>query len=123
MLFDVREKDEYAVSHLLGAVQIDPDLTGEEFLATYGDLLSNQKRAVFYCSVGVRSSEMAIRVRNAMGTSEASNLHNLQGGIFRWHNESLPLAKGAKSTDFVHPYNWRWGKLVNRSDLIRYDPE
>ncbi|MDA9008917.1 rhodanese-like domain-containing protein [Alphaproteobacteria bacterium] len=123
VLFDVREEDEFAVSHLPGAVQIDPDLTGEKFLAKYGDFLSNQKRAVFYCSVGVRSSEMAIRVRKAMGGNEVANLHNLQGGIFRWHNESLPLAKGNNPTDFVHPYNWRWGRLVNRSDLIRYDPE
>ena len=123
LLFDVREEDEFAVSHLPGAIQVDPALSGMEFLGKYGDLIASKPHSVFYCSVGVRSSEMAMRVREALTDQPAPSLHNLQGGIFRWHNESLPLRRGQAKTDFVHPDNWRWGRLVNRRDLTRYEPE
>ena len=122
LLFDVREPEEFAVSHIAGAIQIDPKLSGEEFLDQFGALLRQRKRAVFYCSVGVRSSEMAMKVKEALNEKEPISLHNLRGGIFRWHNQNLPLNQRSKATDYVHPYNWRWGRLVNRQDFISYKP-
>jgi rhodanese-related sulfurtransferase len=121
VLFDVREVDEFSVSHLPGAIRVDPGISGSEFVRQFGGLLQGQKTAVFYCSVGVRSSEMAMRAEQALSSQSSLNIHNLEGGIFRWHNEERGLASDGKATDYVHPYNWKWGRLVNRGDLRRYD--
>ena len=61
VVFDVRLPEEYAVSHLNGAINVDPGLTASTFLTRYADNLKG-KTAVFYCSVGVRSSKLAQRV-------------------------------------------------------------
>lgn len=118
VLFDVREADEYTVSHLPGAVRVDPGVTREEFLARHGAALSG-KTAVFYCSVGVRSSLLADRVREGLSRAGAAGVYNLRGGVFAWHNEARPLVDGQGPTDRVHGYDARWGKLVQRQDKVR----
>jgi len=55
LLFDVREPDEFNTSHLNGAIRVDPDVKAETFLKEHGEVLKG-KAAVFYCSVGYRSS-------------------------------------------------------------------
>ncbi|MEM7429740.1 MAG: rhodanese-like domain-containing protein, partial [Pseudomonadota bacterium] len=56
LIFDVREEDEYAVSHLPGAIRITPGMNARSFLKRFGTQASG-KRVIFYCSVGVRSSQ------------------------------------------------------------------
>ena len=65
VIFDVREDDEFDVSHLKGAIRIDPGIEGEAFLRQFaGDIAG--KTVVFYCSVGRRSSEVAQRVLDVL---------------------------------------------------------
>jgi len=122
LLFDVREQSEFDVSHLEGAVRISPDLSGDDFLETYGTL-ANGKTVVFYCSVGYRSSKMANRVQKEFASADTAKIYNLQGGIFGWHNEQRSLVNRDGATDFVHPYDTSWAGLIERAEQIRYFPE
>ena len=105
LLFDVRQPVEYAVSHLPGAIRIDPDLRAADFLEAYGDTLRGRD-IVFYCSVGYRSSAFIEHLQKADSATYAS-IANLRGGIFRWHNEDRPLYADAP-VDTVHPYSRLW---------------
>ncbi len=120
VLFDVRSQAEYQVSRLKGAIRVDPDMDDGAFAAKFGSTV-NGKPVVFYCSVGVRSSRLADRLRNltALGVSRA---HNLTGGIFAWHNEARPLVDANGATQYVHPYDRKWGRLVDRKALTRSGP-
>ena len=118
VIFDVRRQREFDVSHLRGAMRVDPDLSSAEFMTLYGDLASG-KSLVFYCSVGERSSALASRVRKEMLNVGAAGIYNLEGGIFKWHNDGRALVSGARATEYIHPYNAYWGRLIDRSELIR----
>ncbi len=121
LLVDTRELAEFQVSRLPGAVQLDPDAWRWTVMSQLGEQVRG-KTVVFYCSVGVRSSKMAAHVQDAMMEAGAKQVFNLDGGIFRWHNMSLPLEDERGSTDVVHPYDAHWGKLVRRQDHTSYSP-
>ncbi len=122
VLFDVRRKEEFAVSHLKGAVQIDPNMDAATFLENYGEMLEG-KTAVFYCSVGRRSSAFLNKVRDGLAEEGVEDAHNLEGGIFRWRNEDRTLWRDGASTRAVHPYNRYWGRLIEDKSAIRYTGE
>ncbi len=121
MIVDVREPEEFAVSHLQGAVQVDPTTSPEAFMQRFGAAVQG-KTLVFYCSIGWRSSELADRLAPALRAAGAGDIRNLRGGIFRWHNESRPLVNAAGSTDWVHPYSPDWADLVARQGRTSYQP-
>jgi len=122
LLFDVRERDEYQVSHLDGSIRVDPSISFKEFLKRFSTDISG-KNLVFYCSVGRRSSSLASRILEAVDDEQKSKIYNLKHGIFGWHNHEKPLVTQVGKTDFVHPFAGRWEKLIDRKDLIRYLPE
>jgi rhodanese-related sulfurtransferase len=121
VLYDVRTPAEYAVSHLPGAISVDPDMGSAAFLARYGHAV-NGKTAVFYCAVGVRSSRLAARVAQGLEARGAVAVDELAGGIFAWHGEARPLVDAKGHTDFVHPYDAAWGRLLARPQLARTAP-
>jgi len=101
---DVRKPKEYKVSHLKNAVNL---VTKDEIITAAKK--SGKKAIVLYCSVGYRSSEMAQKV-----LSEAEiPVYNLEGSIFEWANMGLPVYRGEKRVDKIHPYNAYWGKLLD----------
>lgn len=104
LLLDVREPEEYAVSHIAGA-QRTRDL--ESALALLGDA-PKDRPIVVYCSVGYRSSSLAKALREK-GYGE---VQNLQGSIFAWANEGRPVYRHGEQVHEVHPYNWIWGQLL-----------
>lgn len=118
VLFDVRTAEEYAVSHLPGAQHVEPGITDDDFLSKFGDSVDG-KEVVFYCSVGVRSSKLAERMKSHLTERGATAVYDMAGGIFAWHSERRPLVNARGPTDFIHPYNARWGRLVVRGDLRR----
>ena len=64
---------------------------------------------VVYCSLGVRSEDIAEILKKAGYT----NIQNLHGGIFNWKNNNLPLVNAKqKQTDSVHVYSKKWGKWL-----------
>lgn len=121
LVFDVREPDEYAVGHLPGAIRVDPRMRADAFMARFGDRIAG-KDVVFYCSVGVRSSRLGERVVDAVRAAGADRVANLRGGIFGWHNEGRPVTAKGASTDYVHPYDRKWGRMVDDPDRTRYAP-
>lgn len=121
VLFDVRESSEFAVSHIQGAIRVDPGIWTSDFIKKYGRNIDD-KIVIFYCSVGVRSSKLAKASQRELLHQGAKHVYNLEGGIFYWHNLSLPLVNQNGPTRFVHPYNSKWGKLLTHSNFLSYKP-
>ncbi len=107
LLLDTRPEEEFSIGHLADAVRIDPDQTDWEVLSD----VPRDRRIVTYCSVGYRSSAVAERLSD-LGFAD---VHNLDGGIFEWANESRPVYRGEMRVRKVHPYDSRWGKLLDPS--------
>lgn len=109
-ILDVREPDEFAVSHLHGAINVRPDAPASEVLAR----LDPARPVVVYCSVGYRSSKLAQRLMDA----GFKNVRNLEGSLFNWANEGRPLEKEGHTTQAVHPYNRFFGRLLKPGHRI-----
>ena len=122
LLLDVREADEYAVSRIEGAKRVDPGIWRWSFMDRFGDKVRG-KTVVFYCAVGLRSSRLAEGVQVALKAQGATAVYNLDGGVFAWHNETRALVNANGATDFVHPFDKYWGRLVRRSTLLRTTPK
>lgn len=102
MIFDVRSEEEYRVSHLPGAVRLDP---GNLQMIVGAD--KNQPM-VLYCAVGYRSSAVALRLEKQGFTQ----VFNLEGSIFQWAKEHRELFRGDRQVQEVHPYGKKWAKLM-----------
>ena len=122
ILVDVRREAEYAVSHIKGAMRISPRASAMQVAEAIGPNAAN-KSVIFYCSVGVRSSKLADKSKDALQAIGAREIYNLSGGIFAWHNESRPLVDESGATDLVHPYDRNWGKLLARQGSVAMRPE
>ena len=70
-----------------------------------------EREVVVYCSVGWRSAALAERLRAV----RPGRVRNLRGSIFRWANEGRPLESAAGAAALVHPYDARWGALLDRA--------
>lgn len=124
MIFDVREAEEFAVSHIPGAIPISPDMTAESFYQLFGSQLGAS--AVFYCSVGRRSGALVKRLRkHAPSDNEKSSTSfwNLRGGIFRWAIDNQELVNAQGLTRKVHPYSDAWAGLLPASVPVSYSVE
>jgi len=108
MLLDVREEEEFAVSHLRGAVNVNPGALAQGVMDKQLKGINKNRRIVTYCSVGLRSAKLAKRLQEAGFT----NVHNLNGSIFLWANEGKPIYRGQVPVSVVHPYDRTWGKLL-----------
>lgn len=100
LLIDVREADEFAISQIQGARNIQsPEKVNSD----------EQTRIVVYCSVGYRSALFTHNLQE-MGFK---NVFNLRGSIFAWANQGYPLYQNGERTNKVHPFNTKWGRLLN----------
>jgi rhodanese-related sulfurtransferase len=104
LLIDARTKPEYQVSHLRDAILIDPSRPSLRPLKT----LAKNDPIVVYCSVGYRSARLA----HWLGGQGYTNVRNLAGSIFQWANEDRPVFRDDRPTTEVHPYDRRWGLLL-----------
>jgi rhodanese-related sulfurtransferase len=102
VLLDVRTRDEYATSHIRGAMRVEPGSDPSRL-----DLPSGRP-VVVYCSIGYRSADFAERLR-----ARGIQARNLAGGIFQWANEGRPMVDDGEATQLVHPYDATWGRLVD----------
>jgi rhodanese-related sulfurtransferase len=103
LLLDVRAREEYAVSHLRGAIQVDP---GSPDLSELS--IPEDATVVVYCSVGYRSAVIARELRDR----GVQQVYNLTGGIFGWANAGRPLFRDETRVEAVHPYDKAWGLLL-----------
>jgi rhodanese-related sulfurtransferase len=111
-LFDVRTQEEYEAGHLPGAIRIEPGSSAAEILASHRDRLDDGP-VVFYCAVGVRSSQVMMATLADLAPHARAGVYNLRGGIFRWTADGRALVKGAQPGE-PHPFDENWGKLLAR---------
>ena len=121
ILLDVRTKAEFAVSHISGAVRIDPGASLEAVENAIGPIEPDDT-IVLYCSVGYRSSRLAERLRKKLGPKRSHHLFSLEGGIFQWHNDVRSLENEAGPTLWVHPFNAARRELLRHQQLISWVP-
>jgi rhodanese-related sulfurtransferase len=120
LLVDVRSTQEFAVSHLRGALNLQtPDSIAQAVRALQPFASCAAKdcsaKAVLYCAVGFRSARLA----HALQRRGLEKVFNLEGSIFQWANEGRPLFRGAQTATQVHPYGKRWVGLL-RPGLASY---
>lgn len=105
MLIDVRAAEEFLISHLAAAVNL-------ETAASISSLVPDREAAiVVYCSVGYRSAKVAAELQQ-LGYS---NVVNLRHSLFEWANNDYPMVDENGNTGKVHPFNRVWGVLVEKS--------
>ncbi|MEP0710436.1 rhodanese-like domain-containing protein [Algoriphagus sp.] len=98
---DTREKEEFDVSHLKGAIWVGYDT----FSLNNVSSLDKSKPVLVYCTVGARSQEIGKKLK-AAGFSQ---VYNLYGGLIQWSNEEKPIFHENVQTDKVHTYSKSWG--------------
>jgi rhodanese-related sulfurtransferase len=114
VVLDARTVDEYAVSHLEGALQIDPYKPSLRPLRGY----SKDTMIVVYSSVGYRGA----RVADFLARQGYSEVFNVEGGVFHWANAGRPVFRQERPTAEVHPYNPTWGLLLESRYRIEAPP-
>ncbi len=103
IIIDVRMPKEYAVSHLYHA-------SNATDMKSVSELVKDKDaEIVFYCSVGYRSAAMTEKAIKA----GYKNAVNLKGSIFQWANEGREVYSGERPVTQVHPFNKKWGVLLN----------
>jgi rhodanese-related sulfurtransferase len=103
-LLDVRTAAEFEVSHLQKAQRVQPGSPASVIQ------LPKDQPIVTYCSIGYRSGAFA----RTLDRSGFTNVSNMEGSIFKWANEGRPVYRDGKQVKKVHPYNERWGKLLDK---------
>ncbi|MEJ2532272.1 MAG: rhodanese-like domain-containing protein [Halioglobus sp.] len=102
VLIDVRQREEYEVSHLPNALHL-PTLE----VIQKADIPANAM-LVLYCSVGYRSALVAHQLQ----VNGYKNVMNLEGSIFEWYNRGHPVVVDGRPVKQVHPYSRIWGMLL-----------
>ncbi|MBK8848622.1 MAG: rhodanese-like domain-containing protein [Saprospiraceae bacterium] len=105
LLLDTREKDEYQVSHIKGAVHIGFNHFDAAALAS----VPKDKKIIVYCSIGYRSEKIGERLIS-MGYR---HVYNLYGSIFEWVNRGFEVVdtKG-RPVKKIHGFDKNWSKWV-----------
>ena len=111
ILLDAREKEEFEISHIPGAIWVGYDDFSIERLKG----IDKNKPVVTYCSVGYRSE----RIGEKLQKEGFTNVQNFEGSIFRWMNEEQRVVnKDNQITNKVHGFNDRWGKWVKNGEVV-----
>lgn len=105
LIIHARGQAEYEVSHMKQAVHIQPTTPDLTKLST----IARDTPIVVYCSIGYRSA----KISQMLEQQGFECVYNLIGGLFQWVNEGQPIFHNEQPTQFIHPYNAIWGKLLN----------
>jgi len=117
IILDAREIKEYNVSHLKDAIYVGY----EDFQidSVQKKLPNKDSKIVVYCSLGIRSEEVAEKLKKAGYT----NVFNLYGGILEWKNNNFTIYDSEeKETENVHTFNGAWSKWLTNGIKI-YEKE
>ena len=108
IILDARELVEFNVSHIKNAIYVgyrDFDID------KLNETIPKDKKVVVYCSLGVRSEDIAeVFVNNGY-----KNVYNLYGGIFEWKNKGYPVVDNKENTtDNIHAFSKEWGIYLKK---------
>ena len=110
-ILDARETDEFAVSHIPGAIHVGYN----HFKPSSIESLDKTRPVVVYCSIGYRSEKIAERLQQRGFT-----VYNLYGSIFEWANRGHPLVDSeGVSTHQLHAFSKKWSRWVLNPDIAR----
>lgn len=111
VLIDSREREEFLISHIKGAI----NMSYKDFSINHlPKIISKNTKIIVYCSVGYRSGDIAARMKK-----NGFDSYNLYGGIFGWNNSGRALyIRDSNPTNQVHGYNRSWGKWLTRGKVI-----
>lgn len=113
LLIDTREREEYDVSKIEGAVFAGfKDFSIKQF----SNLVTDKTQpVVVYCSLGIRSEIIGEKLKSAGYT----NVKNLYGGIFEWKNKNFEVIDSeGKNTEKIHAYSKQWGEWLTNGEKI-----
>ncbi len=104
VLVDTRERPEFDVGHLRGAILLPPTQ-----LADRPPELPEDALVVTYCTAGYRSGLASVELERRLGR----NVYSLTGGIIGWFNSGGPIVdKQERTADQIHAYSDEWKKYV-----------
>lgn len=110
ILLDAREKEEYKVSHLKGAIHIGY----EDFELSKLLNIPKDQQIIVYCSIGYRSEKVGKKLQKA----GYKNVANLYGSIFEWVNQDNKIYNdNEEETHQLHTYNQKWSKWVSNPKI------
>ena len=113
ILLDARELKEFNVSHIKNAIHVGYDHFNLK--ETTAKLDNKNAKIVVYCSVGIRSEDIAEKLQKA----GYKNVHNLFGGIFEWKNKKKTVVDSDdKPTEKVHTFNKEWSKWLKKGKKV-----
>jgi rhodanese-related sulfurtransferase len=118
LLYDVREREEFAVSRIPSAIYMNPATPAEIGLARIAGRVRGAT-VVFYCAIGMRSAQFAQVVYHELMARGALNVLVLEGGIIEWHNQSRSLVDSNGPSKFVHPFNDELKGRLKNPELAR----
>jgi rhodanese-related sulfurtransferase len=98
LFVDVREKKEYRVSMIKGAI------TKDEFIKNKD--LYKYRNIIIYCTIGLRSGKFSQQLTNEGFTS-----FNLIGGVLLWSHYGFDFYNGDLLINRVHTYSKKWNHL------------
>ncbi len=111
VLLDSRREVEFYVSHLSNARCVGY----RHFSLHKIKDLPKESVIVVYCSLGIRSEKIAVKLKEA----GYRNVHNLLGGLFEWVNLGFPVYDAKeRPTPMVHAYSKKWGKWLLRGKKV-----
>ena len=114
VVLDARTPAEFTLSHLRGAVRIDPY---RPLLRPLRGMAKDTAIAV-YSSVGYR----AARVADFLRRQGYTRVSVLEGSLFRWANDGRPMFHDDRPTVQVHPYDERWGLMLEKPYRATAEP-
>ena len=113
LLLDTRERKEFEVSKIEGAVYAGYNQFSIKQFSNF--VTDKNQPIVVYCSLGIRSENIGEKLKKAGYT----NVKNLYGGIFEWKNKGFPVMNEyGKETEKVHAFSKQWGKWLLKGEKI-----
>ncbi|WP_139956766.1 rhodanese-like domain-containing protein [Flavicella sediminum] len=113
LLLDAREKKEFDTSHIEQAIFVGYDYF--KLRKTKKLLKDKDQKIVVYCSLGIRSEDIAEKLKKAGYT----NVYNLYGGIFEWKNQSKKVIDSEnQATNKVHTFSKEWSQWLLKGEKI-----
>lgn len=109
IILDAREPKEYEISHIKNALLVGYDTFN--LSETTKKINNKQQHIVVYCSIGIRSEDIAEKLKKA----GYNNVHNLYGGIFEWKNNNfLVYNSEGTETEKVHTFTEEWSQWLKK---------
>lgn len=121
VLLDIRERDEFIVSRIAGALNVTPATPSEQTAKRLARIVSG-KAVIVYCTTGVRSTDFAVFADADLRAAGAKSILVLSGGIIAWHNEGRWLVNRGGQTKLIHPFRKELVQSLKRPEFARISP-